>query len=371
VLWCFINFAAHERFTRHNVLVTPKCIRIFDSLLDTGNTEIIISLLWLCQNLVSDKKDVKNFFVTSPFYARIIMDLLNTDNIIIQVAQNIVTLIANVHKMMAGTLEPPNHVVEKSTEIVCSLFNYDDRDIKLDAAWALACITNSENQNVPNIISLNGTLEGIVNFMKNNLNCNKFKCAFLKTIGNLTSGKDTIIDYIISLEVPKLIVNFLNDPYFAIRREVLWTYANIAAGTKDHILYLMNQGYLDIVRAKLSDNNLIVVQEAAWCISNCVSGSDLDMKINLIAKHSIFEAFVECLHTSQEKIILLALDALRSIFGEYKKLKFGDNKSSNFFVEQFIKIGGGDILEKLQTTDNDKVYVEVTSLLKDFFPMNS
>jgi hypothetical protein len=212
----------------------------------------------------------------------------------------------------------------------------------------------------------------MVNFTKNNINENKIKLSFMKIIGNLTSGKDTITDYIISLEVPSILAHFLNDPYFQVRRESLWVFANLAAGTKEHISYLMNTGFLDLIRQRLSDNNTAVVTEAAWCISNCVSGSDLDMKINLIAKHSIFEALLDCLQINQEKIILLALEALRAIFAEYKKLNFGDSSmNSNLFVEQFIKIGGADVLEKLQNSSVEKILIEVHGLINEFFPINN
>jgi importin subunit alpha-1 len=345
-------------------------MRIWDKLFDYNNKEIVVSILWLFQNMVADNKTIRDYIITSQIYIKI-LDLMNPETIDEDVAKNISTLISNVHKV-GGSIEAPNYIAEKSTEIVCTLMKINNLEVQSDTMWAIANITNLNNSNIAKIILLSHTLEILLDIMKKNMDSNPIKCAFLKIIGNLTSGKDDIIDTLLHLGILNIIVHFLNDPIFSIRRETVWIFSNIAAGTKEHVKALINQGFLDLIKLKLQDSNLFVLTEAVWCISNCVSGSDLETKITLIAKHSILEILRDCLMINNEKIVFLALEALKAIFMDYNRLNFTDQeRHNNLFVQQFISIGGADILERLQESDNERIAEEVYRLIKEYFPIDN
>jgi hypothetical protein len=345
-------------------------MRIWDKLLTTNSKEILTCLLWLFQNIVADSKEIRDFFVTSQLYGKI-LDIVSTNNIMSDVAIQIATLISNIHKIVSQ-IEPDNSIIEKSTQLVCSLIKLNNKETLIDCIWALANLTNVENSNIQNIIALSGVLETLITVMKSNLEDGRIKSAFLKILGNLSSGKDTIVNYMLNLGTLDLIVHFLSDQFFAIRRETIWVFANVAAGTKEQVQFLLNNGYMDIIKERLADNSMAVVTEAVWFISNCIAGSDLEMKLSLIARYSIFDILIECLKINNEKVVLLTLEALKSIFTEFKKINFDHNENTqNLFVQQFIKAGGGDILEKLQDAESDKVYQEVITIIREYFPVNN
>jgi hypothetical protein len=341
-------------------------MRIWDKLLSTPNTQITVSLLWFFQNLVADKRDIRNTFVTTQLYNKI-LDIVNPDDVYTPVAQNVATLISNIHKIEKDNIEPPNSVIEKSTKILCSIAKVNNPESQLETMWALANITTSENQNIPAIITQSGCLESLVTLIKHNMDHMAIKNVFVKIVGNFTSYKDNFIDYILTLDVLGVVVHFLNDSLVDIRRETLWLFSNISAGKKEHISYLLTNGYFDLFRLKLKDN-FDVALEAVWCISNCISGSDLELKVRMIKNHQLFETLKDCLLINHEKIVLLAIESLYAVFDDYSSILYGDDHA-NKFVYEFAKIGGDDVLESLQATNSEKVKNALDKLLFDFFPL--
>jgi importin subunit alpha-1 len=316
------------------------------------------------QNLVADCKKIRDTLVKSQLYSKI-LDLMNPNIVYTPIAHNIVSLITNIHKL-EGSENLSNYLVEKSTEILCSVAKANNSDLQLETMWGLANITNSPNPNVPNLIAQSGALENVVTFMKSNMDKRPVKLAFLKIIGNLTSNKDSFIDYIISLGVLGIILHFLNDSEWSIRRETLWMFSNIAAGRKEHIQILISEGYYDNFKLKIKDNELLVKLEAVWCVTNSVACSDLATKMELVRNHSLLETLKECLQINNLKIVLMALEALREIFIEYSKIVL--DKNDNKLVEEFLKIGGGDVLERLQDSEHETVLRVVYNLITEFFP---
>jgi importin subunit alpha-1 len=340
-------------------------------MLDGENNAITMCVIWLFVNLVSENKEIRDYFITSQLYNKI-LNLAEKETVINTYASHVATLVSNLHKQTSH-VEPDAIILEKSTLLICSFFKLDNKEVYLDSLWALANLTNSENPFVLNIIAFSGAVEKLIEIMKNNMENGKIKCAFLKVIGNLSSGKDFIITYLISLNILDLVAQLFNDTFFAIRREAGWIFANVAAGSKDHVNFLIGNGYLDIIKQKLQDNNIYVVTEAVWFICNIISGSDFEMKLTLIAKYSILETLLECLKINNEKIVLLTLDSLKCIFDEHKKLNFnnGHSTENNIFAQQFSKIGGIDVLEKLQESESEKIYLKVYELIKESFVLNS
>jgi importin subunit alpha-2 len=109
-----------------------------------------------------------------------------------------------------------------------------------------------------------------------------------------------------------------------------------------------------------------VVREAVWLICNCLSGSDMDVCVHLVAKLEIMDTFIYVLERITDATILsVALEGLKSMLSRGVALK--EIAGKNFFLEKFKEKGGIDQLEKLQYYDNDSVYKATVEIMEAFF----
>jgi hypothetical protein len=335
-------------------------------MLDGGNSEISGCVILLFVNLVCDSEEIRNFFTTSELYNKI-LDLAMKQTVNNTYSSNVAILIRNLHKQ-SGYVEHDANVSKKSTTLICRYLKLHDGEIFLDCLYALDTLTYFENTSIFKIIADSGVIEMLIEVMRNNMGNEKIKSAFLKLIGNFSSFQsDFTMNYLINLNVFDIVAELLNDTLHTVRRLTCWIFSNVAA-SEDHINFLIDKGYLDKIKQMLTDDDITVVTEAVWFISNMINCSNLDMKAELVTKFSILQALVYLLYIDNEKIIILALDTLKSIFHANKMLNLENTDfSKNLFANYFIELGGVDILGKLQGAGREKIDLEVDELIEEYF----
>jgi hypothetical protein len=115
----------------------------------------------------------------------------------------------------------------------------------------------------------------------------------------------------------------------------------------------------------VKDSELLVVREAIYTTSNCISGSDLEMLIKLVSIGILDPYLYIFLNIQDVNILAIALEGLIYLLeqGEYFKKIQGENMFGKLFADK----GGVDLLEKLQFHSNANIHNSVLDILIKFF----
>jgi hypothetical protein len=333
---------------------------------DGGNSEISGCVILLFANLVCDSEEIRNFFTTSELFNKI-LDLAIKLTVNNTYTSNLAILIRNLPKQ-SGLFEHDYNILKKSTELICRYLKLHDGEIFLGCLYALYNLTYSDNFSIFKIIVDSGVIEMLIDVTRNNIGNEKIKSTFLKIIGNFSSFKsDFTMNYLINLNIFDIVAELLNDNLYTVRRLACWIFSNVAA-SEIHINFLIDKGYLDKVKQMLTDDDITVVTEEVWFISNMINCSDFEMKAELVTKFSIMQTLVFLLYIDNEKIVLLALESLKSIIDANKMLNLENTDfSKNLFANYFIELGGVNILGKLQGAGREKIDLEVDNLIEEYF----
>ena len=118
----------------------------------------------------------------------------------------------------------------------------------------------------------------------------------------------------------------------------------------------------------VKDGDIDVVKEVVWTISNCLSGSDFETCVQL-ARMGVLEAICHVIANYGHKMLLgVALEGLAQAFAHGDIIKQIGEK--NIFVDAFNRIGGLELLEKLQNHNDEDIYRSAVNLLETYYKVN-
>jgi importin subunit alpha-1 len=360
-MWIFINYTASDIETeKNNLFVSSDLMRLWEIVISFNNEHCIVEMIILLENIVDNSKFARDEVINSNLLTEV-MTFLECDTINLDICQNIISLLSNVHKIAYD--EPSDYLVERSARTVTKLIiRVDDLDFKLECLRTLSNISNSFYPNIHIIIV--ESVGTIINLMATD-NDDNIKAAAITTFGNLASAKDSlVVDRMVEMGILEIIGKTLDKSHFNLKRKALWCLSNIAAGTKNQIYQLYKAGLLKRVIDYIRDSNLVLVTEAVWCISNCVSGADCDTLIKIFENLDLMDSLVFIFEKTQdEKILTLVLEALKIVF-------HNDDIMFDRYVGEFIMKGGVDILEALKVHKNTDVVKGAEYILDNFFTEN-
>jgi hypothetical protein len=360
-MWIFINYTASDvEADKNDIFVATDLMRLWEIVLSFNNEHCIVEMIILLENIVDNSKFARDEVISSSLFTEI-LSFLECENINLDICQNIISLLSNIHKICYD--EPSEHLVERSAKLITELIiRVDDLDFKLECLRTLSNISNSFYPNIHIIIV--ASVGTIITLMVTN-NDDNIKTAAITTFGNLASAKDsTVVDKMIEMGILEILGKTLDKSPFNLKRKTLWCLSNIAAGIKTQIFALYKTGLLKRVIDYIKDSNLVLVTEAVWCISNCVSGADCETLIKIFENLDLMDSLVFIFEKTQdEKILTLVLEALKIVF-------HNDDIMFDRYVGEFIMKGGVDILESLRTHTNSDVVKGAEYILDNFFTEN-
>jgi importin subunit alpha-1 len=191
---------------------------------------------------------------------------------------------------------PPATAVEPALILAVSLLqNIQDEEVAADALWCFAYAVEGANErDVMDYACRSGILPGVVSSV---LSSNTvLSAAALRLAGNIVTGDDAQTQSMINAGIVPAVVHGLASGHFRrITREAYWLLSNIAAGNRDQIQLLLDPcGDTQTVPASCaicalrecsSDSTpqtYDVAREAAWIVSNILSGGSPDQTQELV-----------------------------------------------------------------------------------------
>jgi len=363
--WTITNIASGS--TAHTkVIVDNGGICAFVKLLRSPNPEVQEQAVWALGNIAGDSPEYRDLVLQTNNCMHLLIAIINAPK------EPKITMLRNATWCMSnfcrGKPKPNFGKINSCIPVIAKLLMQRDEEILTDSCWALSYITDdqtTDNLKIAAVLHQKDVCSRLIYLLQHGKSA--VQVPSLRTIGNIVTGDDHQTQAMLSHNPLPALLGMLSCQKKTLRKETCWTISNITAGTPEQIQQVIDANLVFPLVNILKGDSFDVQKEAAWAISNIASGGT-DAHRRFIVSQGAINALCVILKCTDAKLILVVLDALRSILkvGE-KDANDADNGGENKFAMMVEEHDGLDILEELQRHENEEVYDKSVKILQDFF----
>jgi HEAT repeat protein len=256
-----------------------------------------------------------------------------------------------------GKPQPDLEAVRPAIPALLHLFNSADKDVLMDAGWALSYLSDGGDDRIQAVVEA-GVVPSLVQLLGNQ--SSSVVTPALRSVGNIVSGNEMHTQAVVDHGGLQTLLSLLENPKKAIRKETCWALSNVAAGTPSQINSLMGVSQLiPGVMSQLQEGEWDVRKEAAWVISNVATGGTA-ANVQSICDAGAINGLCELLTVEDAKVVMVSLDALEAI------LKHGE-EDTNEYAHMLDECDGLEKIEGLQEHENTDVYEKAVLIIETFF----
>ncbi|RNF17425.1 putative importin alpha [Trypanosoma conorhini] len=277
------------------------------------------------------------------------------------VLRNAVWALSNLTR---GKPSPPLEQVSIALPTLSKLLHHEEKEIVIDAAWAISYISDGPAERVQAVID-SGVVPRVVEFLS--CSVTPLQTSGIRTVGNIASGDDSQTQILINHGVLPLLGPLLMHPRREIRKETCWTISNIAAGNPFQIDALIASEIFPVVISNcLVSNELDVRKEAVWAIAN-ITLCGVAPHLRYLLQCGVITPLCAVLTTHESRILTVALEALLGFLqlgeDDYKAGMF----ERNVVADAVLECGGVDSIERIQSYTDTNLYSMALSILETYF----
>lgn len=208
----------------------------------------------------------------------------------------------------------------------CFIFyNDENKMIRKCCYWILIFLSELDDQKILDEILTSKILYDIIN-------CKKIDqvsiVPSLRIVGNLLTNNDNIVEYLINYNVLEFLKDILKYEDYQLIREALWALSNITAGSKKHIILILNnEDLVFILKKYLFKDDYEIRSEILTNLGNILLNADYEIASKLI-KLKFEEDIIAFLRENNDAFqIQLALEIVK-LFVELPYFKINPNFSN-------------------------------------------
>lgn len=242
------------------------------------------------------------------------------------------------------------------------LLSYRDFDIQKEALQALSSLTLQPKEHFSHLSQQN-LLPTVVNSLS--VDIISLNLAALHIIGNLTFADNAYIDELLGLNVLSKLQPFLRSPNAKVRKEVVWTLSNIAAGTEEQVQILFKHTICQDAMGGFRDPGYKIALETSYLFRNLTKRLSPETVLRLVDM-KIVSYFPGVLERKEPDTQLNCLHVLSSLLsaGEREAQATGMRNQVSRAVEEAKCL---EALERLQQRDGQALGKCAEDLVDRYF----
>lgn len=357
--WIVLNLAAGPTDIVAG-LVSAGCVPVLIPLISHSNYDIASLAIWALSNVAGDSLEHRDL-VISLGAIEIVMDLLSKP--IERPVDQLEGLTWFLSNLCRGLPPPPDHLVDLILPMLPVSLEHESRNIVADSCWILSYVTEGKGeQGIEKVMGL-GVEMTLIRHMgsKDPL----VQIPALRTLGNILTGNDSQAQYLLNLGIIDHLSGLMYSHNREIRKEVLWCFSNIAAGAVEQVCLLSEHPCMSSIISSISDPDNEVKREALWTLANMGHIRKRSLLEKLLSLRAM-EALVLALDLPDAALLLVAMEGIARLLKS--AVTFQDKAAeTNDVAVLFENLEGTAKLERLQSHPSMKVYEKAVEIIGEFF----
>jgi HEAT repeat protein len=352
--WALTNIASTDRT---DVVVDCGAIPHLVQLLDSVSPDVREQAAWCLGNVAGDGPSYRDLVLSFDAMELLLKNISQPATI--SLLRNATWTLSNFCR---GKPSPTIDVLAPALPALAYLISdqIEDSETRIDAAWALSYICDSDNDHIEQVIAQPDLVKSLLRMCASGANTQIMPA--LRTLGNIVSGTDVQTQAVLDGGLMQLAPNLLQNSKKSVRKETCWAVSNVAAGTTRQLDFLME--HMDVLKLVLeqmsSGAEWDVRKEAVWVISN-ISTAAKNAHLLTLLQLGVITPICDVLTVDDAKVVMCALEALE-VF-----LKLNDTRADLDLLAAVSDCGGVDALENLQEHANTDVYEKAVELIEMYF----
>jgi len=366
--WTISNILATTDRTIINMVLKENVISIFMDHLLSDSAELRNQSLWGLANIAGEGR----------YYGEMLLYHGLPGRIILMVDRKLICTVFAA-KQMAFCIDNlcrnniPFDLLQNLLPVLYRLLSTKNPSVLEDVMWAFGHLTdNLDNRDLQVVMmcpSEYGSYSNMLYFLFTNEVYIKSRQAVLRCVCNVASGHNDQTQTLIDAGFIPVFKSLLQDTESTnyTYRDVCWALSNIAAGTESQKDLLISNDIIPLIIQMASTKTYIIIRECIWLFVNLFDkDSDTDLtnhmsRINVSIECGLLSCLYELLESNkcETKDIINILSIIESILVNENELM--DYK---YLIED---VGFLDILEDLQTHENDTISEKSQYIIDEYF----
>lgn len=350
ILWILINafFDSAEIVNKfvNKGIVEGLCRLICNEL----HREVLENSIWCLGNLLGESEAIRARALSQNIHTVLLNFASGTD---IALKRTSFWVLSNLCKGKTITLSTAFSI----SSIISKGLTSDDIEITMESAWICYYLSEKFSELLNSLFESN-----LIPILLTHLHSTNAKIQFpvLKVFGNISASTDSQCEYLLKLGFISIIAPMLTHPAKSFKKEVLFIFSNLLAGSGEIALAVLNSPCMRTIVEFMSCNVFEIKKEAVWGVCNAACNKDLRVVMKVL-EIDVIQVLVQCLVHNDAALIENVVSAIGNLLDVLeKRLSAGQWKK---VMIQFEEAQGFERINQLFSHPNFKVHQEVENFL--------